>query len=181
MFYDGTTDEAVDHYLQIGIEKYVATPVAELPRSMKCTGLIKYIDVEFLDEENNPILPRSGGFLRIRFKINVKKTSDGCGFSMAIYDSQGGQMMTFPTYALMDDFHLEEGIQYISCDIPRLPLTVGSYKIGTWAGIKRESADAIDSLIPLDVQDDDFFRKGRNVSSITNGRVVLCDYCWNVN
>ena len=137
MFFDGTTSDAVDHYLQIGIEKYAATSVAELPRMSKCTGKIQYLDVEFLDKENNPILPRSGGFLRVRFKIN-------------------------------------------SCDIPRLPLTLGCYKIGVWAGVKRESADHIDSLIPLDVQDDDFFRKGRNVSSVTTGRVVLCDYNWNV-
>ena len=180
MFFDGTTSDAVDHYLQIGIEKYAATSVAELPRMSKCTGRIQYLDVEFLDKENNPILPRSGGFLRVRFKINVKETYEGCGFSMAIYDAQGSQMMTFPTYALMDDFHLEQGIQYVSCDIPRLPLTLGCYKIGVWAGVKRESADHIDSLIPLDVQDDDFFRKGRNVSSVTTGRVVLCDYNWNV-
>ena len=90
-------------------------------------------------------------------------------------------MMTFPTYALMDDFHMEEGIHHISCDIPRLPLTMGSYKIGIWAGILRKPADHIPSVIPLDVQDDDFFQMGRNLSPVTTGRVVLCDYNWNVN
>ena len=180
MFFDGKVDNAVEQYLQVGIEKYSTTPVAELPRSRKCTGIIKFIDVDFLDEDNNPILPRCGGFLRIRFKIDVKDSSDGCGFSMGVYDVQGTLMMTLPTYALMDDFHLENGIQYISCEIPRLPLTGGSYKIATWAGVKKESADSIDSLIPLTVQDDDFFRRGRNISPVTNGRVVLCDYKWNI-
>lgn len=181
LFFDGKTNDAVEEYLQIGIERYSSTPVSELPRSRKCTGDIQFVDVEFLDKENNPILPHCGGFLRIRYKIKVKKSSDGCSFSMAIYDIQGGQMMTLPTYALIDDFHLEEGIQFVSCDIPHLPLTGGCYKIGLWAGIKKETADAIDSLIPLEVQDDDFFGLGRNVSSATTGRVVLCDYKWNFN
>ena len=180
MFFDSNIDDAIEQYLQVGIERYSTTPVVELPRSQKCTGKIKFIDVDFLDEDNNPILPRCGGFLRIRFKIDVKETSDGCGFSMGIYDVQGTLMMTLPTYALMDDFRLERGIHFISCDIPRLPLTGGSYKIATWAGIKKESADSIDSLISLTVQDDDFFRKGRNISPVTNGRVVLCDYKWNI-
>ncbi len=181
MYYDGTTDDAVDQYLQIGIEKYASTPVAELPRPKYITGLLKFLDVEFLDKDNNPILPRCGGFLRIRFKVNAINTSEGCSFSMGIYDSQGGQMMSFPTYAITDDFLLEKGVQYINCDIPRLPLTVGSYKIGLWAGIKKIAADYVSSVIPLDVQDDDFFRMGRNLSPLTNGRVVLCDYDWNKN
>lgn len=181
LYFDGTTDDAVEQYLQIGIEQYTSTPVAELPRNSNCSGLIKFLDVEFLDKDNNPILPRCGGFLRIRLKVHVMQTSGGCGFSMAIYDAQGGQMMTFPTYALMDDFHMEKGVHLISCDIPRLPLTMGSYKIGIWAGILRKPADHIPSVIPLDVQDDDFFRMGRNLSPVTTGRVVLCDYKWNVN
>ena len=180
MFFDGKIDDAVEQYLQVGIEKYSTIPIAELPRSRKCTGKIKFIDIDFLDENDKPILPRCGGFLRIRFKIDVKNVCDGCGFSMGIYDVQGTQMMTLPTYAIMDDIHLERGFHFISCDIPRLPLTGGSYKIGLWAGIKKESVDAIDSLIPLTVQDDDFFKKGRNISSVTNGRIVLCDYKWNV-
>ena len=98
---------------------------------------------------------------------------------MGVYDVQGTLMMTLPTYALIDDFHLEEGVQSVSCDIPHLPLTGGLYKIALWAGIKKETADVIDSLISLEVQDDDFFGLGRNVSSVTTGRVVLCDYKWN--
>lgn len=179
MFFDDKIDNAIEHYLQVGIEKYSTTPIKDLPRSRKCTGIIRFIDVDFLDEHDKPILPRCGGFLRIKFKLDVKAVCDGCGFSMGIYDTQGTQMMTLPTYALMDDFHLEKGIQFISCDIPRLPLTGGSYKIAIWAGVKNESADSIDSLIQLNVQDDDFFKKGRNISPITNGRVVLCDYNWN--
>ena len=178
MFYDGNTDDAIGKYLQIGIEKYSSVPVADMPRLGPCTYDIRFEDVEFVDDKNNPILPYCGGFLRIRIKVRVKESSNNCGFSIGIYDSMGTQMMTLPTYAIMDDFYLEEGLQYVSCDIPRLPLTVGSYRIGLWTGIRKIKADQIDSLIPLDVQDNDFFRKGRNTTPGANGRVVLCDYNW---
>lgn len=178
LFYDGLTNDAVDKYLQVGIEKYSMVSISELPRMEPCTNDIRFEDVDFLDKDNNPILPYCGGFLRIRIKLNVKNTCDGCGFSMGIYDSLGSQMMTLPTYAIMDDFHLNKGIQFIYCDIPRLPLTIGNYKIGLWAGIHKIKADQIDSLIPLEVQDNDFFMKGRNTTPGANGRVVLCDYNW---
>lgn len=178
--YRGSIDEAIDNYMQVGIEKYVGVSVDLLPRMNSCSSRIRFVDIDFLDENNNPLLPKCGGFLRIRIKIVVQETSNGCGFSMGIYDNMGSQMMTLPTYALREDFRLEKGEQVVSCDIPRLPLTGGSYKIGLWAGIKKETADMIDSLIPLEVQDDDFFKRGRNITPGANGRVVLCEYDWNI-
>ena len=178
LFYDGTINSAVDMYLQIGIENYSSVPIEEMPRLGPCTKEILFEDVEYLGIDNQPILPYCGGYLRIRIKVKVIDSKEGCGFSMGIYDSLGTQMMTLPTYAIMDDFHLNKGEHYICCDIPRLPLTIGSYKIGLWAGVHKVKADQIDSLIPLDVQDNDFFKKGRNTTPGANGRVVLCDYNW---
>ena len=180
VLFRGSTDEAVDIYLQDGIEKYSTTPINEMPRMMPASGKIKFIDVDYLDENNQPILPRCGGFLRIRFKVDSDSNYSGCGMSIGIYDSLGTQMMTLPTYALMEDFKLSKGENYLCCDIPRLPLTGGNYKMGIWVGINKERADQIDSLIQLDVQDDDYFHMGRNVTPGANGRVVLCDYKWNL-
>ncbi len=178
LFFDGSVNDAVETYLQVGIEKYSAVPVADMPRLGQCTNDIQFLDVDFLDRENNPILPRCGGYLRIRLKIHVKNSSEGCSFSMGIYDGYGSQLMTLPSYAIKEDFYLNKGTQYICCDIPKLPLTGGTYKIGLWTGIHKIKADMIDSLIQLDVQDDDFYGKGRNTSPGANGRVVLCDFDW---
>jgi len=178
VFFNGEVNDAVDNYLQVGIEKYASVPIADMPRLGHCTNDIRFEDVEFLDKDNNPILPFCGGFLRVRMKISVKENKDGCGFSLGIFDSSGVQMMTMPTYAIMNDFPMRKGSHYVCCDIPRLPLTIGSYKIGMWAGVNRIQSDQIDSLIPLDVQDDDFFKKGRNTTPGLNGRIVLCDYSW---
>ena len=181
VYFNGEVNDAVDTYLQVGIEKYASVPIADMPRMGSCTSQIKFEGIDFLDKDNNTILPHCGCYLRIRLKIKVAQSSDGCGFSMGIYDCSGTQLMTLPTYALMDDFRMTEGIQYICCDIPKLPLTCGVYKIGLWAGIKKTKADQIDSLILLDVQDDDFFKRGRNISTGANGHVVLCDYNWIIN
>ena len=180
ILYQGHTDAAVSTYLQDGIEKYSTVPIKDMPRMLPATGKIKIVDVDFFDKDNQPILPRCGGFLRLRFKLEANDNYRGCGMSIGIYDSMGTQMMTLPTYALMEDFSLVKGVHYLYCDIPRLPLTGGCYKMGVWVGINRERADQIDSLIQLDVQDDDFFHRGRNVTPGANGRVVLCDYSWNI-
>jgi lipopolysaccharide transport system ATP-binding protein len=181
VLYTGGVNDAVENYLQAGIEKYASVPVVDLPRIGVGTSLIRFEGIDFLDNSDHPIVPHCGGFLRIRLKVNVAKDSKGCGFSMGIYDNSGTQLMTLPTYALMEDFQMKEGCQYICCDIPRLPLTGGTYKIGLWSGINKQTADQIDSLIQLDVQDDDFFKKGRNISQGANGKVVLCDYNWLIN
>lgn len=178
LFFEGKIEDAIEKYLQVGIEKYATMPIAEMPRLGKCTNKIQFLDIDYLDKEDKPLLPKCGGYLKIRLKIRVNGSYDGCGFSMGIYDYTGTQMTTFPTYALMDDFHLNEGIQYVSCVIPKLPVTAGSYKLAIWSGVRKESADYIDSIIPLEVQDDDFFQKGRNISEGINGRVVLCNYDW---
>ena len=181
VLYTGGVNDAVEKYLQAGIEKYASVPVVDLPRIGVGTSLIRFEGIDFLDNSDHPIVPHCGGFLRIRLKVNVAKDSKGCSFSMGIYDNSGTQLMTLPTYALMEDFQMKEGRQYICCDIPRLPLTGGTYKIGLWSGINKQTADQIDSLIQLDVQDDDFFKKGRNISQGANGKVVLCDYNWLIN
>lgn len=181
VYYDSTINEAVDKYLQFGIEEYTSVPIADMPRLGSCSNEIRFEDVRYLNEKNEPILPYCGGFVRISIKIKVKEDRDGCAFSIGVYDSLGVQMMTLPTYAIMDDFRLSGGFHYICCDIPRLPLTVGNYRLGLWAGVHKLKADQIDSLIPLDVQDNDFFKKGRNTTPGANGRVVLCDYDWKIN
>ena len=78
-------------------------------------------------------------------------------------------------------FSFEKGEHCIDCDIPKLPLTEGSYKIGLWASVDSECADYVYYTIPMTVVNDDFFNTGRVIPSHLAGKVVLCDHFWRLN
>ena len=87
-------------------------------------------------------------------------------------------MLNFPTNITLNDLQLAKGVNYLCCDIPRLPLTEGEYRLGLWAEIDMQCADYIDNLVSVHVEADDFFGTGRLTTGALNGKVVLCDHVW---
>ena len=81
----------------------------------------------------------------------------------------------------MNSLSFSKGQHYVSVDIDRLPLSEGSYRILLWADCKQEIADFIDGIIPMNVEDDDFFDKGQEVPNHLKGKIVLYDHKWNVD
>lgn len=178
----GNMTDIIAEYMDLGYNQYSSSTISNLPRHGKCSSKIKFENIVFLDRNSLPCAPACGHFLRIGISFKVEKGGcKNCGFSIGIFDVYGSQLMSFPTYALMDDFYLSEGIHQYYCDIEKLPLTTGTYRIALWAGVNKETADQIEPLIQLNVEDDDFFGKGRNVTRGVNGKIVLCDYNWLVN
>ena len=105
---------------------------------------------------------------------------DECYVATSIKDSLGISMMTFPSDVTIDNFSLSKGKHYLDCEITRLPLTEGSYRIGIWLAVRNECADYIDNIIKLDVADDDFFNNGRQIAPHIKGKVVLVSHKWNI-
>ena len=63
--FQGTANEAVDYYLKAYADNYSGLPLEEIPRTDKTNGLLKFVDISFLNEANEPITPHCGKFLRI--------------------------------------------------------------------------------------------------------------------
>lgn len=181
----GTANEAVDHYLKAYADDYEHFSLESIPRTDKTNGLLKFIDISFLNENNEKILPHCGKFLRIRLKMKVQEGAEKCFVSIDINNLFGDPIMNFPSYVTIDEFSLKPGIHYANLDIPRLPLTVGTYRLSLWAEVqnpyvKSTCGDCIINVLKLNVEEDDFFNRGRKIGSHLLGKIVLCNHSWTI-
>ncbi len=183
--YAGSAHDAVDEYLKVYADDYENMSLAEIPRTSSVNGLVKIIGINFFNEQNDVISPRSGRFLRILLQLEVRPGADSCAISVTIRDNLGNPIMVFPTKMIMDDFKLSSGIHNASLEIPKLPLTAGQYRLGLWCEAKNSylnnsRADFVEDVVKLKVEGDDFFPKGVRIGEHLIGKVVLCDYSWKI-
>ena len=104
-----------------------------------------------------------------------------CNIGLGFRDFYGTPIMSMPTELIINVLPVSEGSHYADCIIPKLPLTEGTYTVALSAGINGKFADFVLNAATLNVQDDDYYNVGRTVSGHMKGKIVLCDYKWNVN
>ena len=173
------TDDAILHYINQNSFNITEINISKLARPKYCSGKIKFTDIEFLDKNNHKTIPRCGGFLRIKLSYSVNEDIlYNCELSMDISNSFGSPMLNFPTKLIMNNFDICKGKHYAYCDLEKLPLTGGIYKLTLWAASNHLCADHIDKVINMSVEDDDFFIKGKSIGSHLKGKIVLCNYNW---
>jgi hypothetical protein len=177
----GNIDDTIDTYMTNCLDSTQQLPLKEMPREGKCTGKLRFINIEFLNKENHPITPRCGKFLRVRLTLETANSIKDCRLSLGIRNNYGAPLMTFSTDLTMNNFSLSEDKNHFAyLDIEKLPLTVGTYRIGLWADVQKECADYLDNTIAMEVEDDDFFNNGRSISPHLCGKVILCNHKWNI-
>lgn len=179
--YMGSASNAIDEYVQSCLEMEDNLSLLEMPRNFKGSGKIRFVDIKFLDENDNEIIPRCGQYLKLRFSLKV----DDPGFrdvyiSIAILNYYGDTMTTFPSNMTIDNFELSPGLQYADCIIPKLPLTEGTYRIEMWVSIMNECADCLILSRGFRVEDDSFFATGKQFADASKGKVVLVDHKWEI-
>ena len=178
----GTANDAIDRYMASNSCMLVDTPIREHPRPKGCNGDIKFESIAFLNKDNKPITPHSGEFVRIQMGVEVLKDTEQCKLSIDLFSQADSLLMNFPSYVLNGNMLIKKGKYLANCDIERLPLTGGTYKLSLWAANEKGCADYLEMAVPMDVQDDDFFKSGRLMeASHIRGKVVLADYKWGVN
>ena len=177
--FTGSVDETIDTYMTNCLDVTKKLPLSEMPREGRCTGKVRFTNIEFLDNNYQQITPRCGKFLRIRLTLETVNAVRDCRISLGIRNNYGSPLMTFATDLTMNNFCLLEGKNhYAYLDIEKLPLTVGYYRIGLWADAQKECADYLDNTIGIEVEDDDFFNNGRSISPHLCGKVILCNHKW---
>ena len=179
--YIGNIDSAIDTYMRTTFDCCQDVIVGKMPRTGKCTGKIRFEGIAFIDRENRPAFACCGKFLRIRMKISVSEFVPDCRLSIDLYSMYGNILMTFPSFQVHDVIPIAAGVYYADLDIDRLPLTIGSYRLSLWSGNDRVTSDYIDRLIVMEVTEDDYFGTGRVVEAHQRGKVVFCDYKWEIN
>ena len=176
--FSGDIDSAVSAYLKQF--EFSNVSVSDMPREGKCSGIIRFEDIEYLDIDKNHITPHSGGYICIKLTINAKKTLSCCNIAVGIRSAWGNPMLNFSTNIKEGNLALSKGTHYVECIIEKLPLTQGHYLVGLWAENDSECADYIDNAIMFDVEEDDFYGTGKMNTGALNGKIVLCDHSWNI-
>lgn len=182
--YMGSVNDAVDQYLKVYADQYDGLSLEKIPRSDSNNGLVKFLGYEYLNENNESISPHCGKFLRIRVKFDAKDDLSSFGISAGIRNMYGDPLMSFPSILTTKNVSVTMGVHYADLDIPKLPLTGGIYRVGLYCdasnNIKSGCGDYVDNIIKLQVENDDFYNQGQNVSPHLMGKIVLCDHSWNI-
>ena len=176
----GETNETIDEYMKNSLPDYSKFSVSNMPREKGLSGIIHFTDICFLNEDDEPIEPHCGKYVKFRISFDVSEPVDCCQIALGIRDIYDAPIMTFPSVLTMDDFSVNAGSHYADCVIERLPLTEGNYNVALFSSIHNNTADYLTSACRLSVVDDDFFSLGRTVSSHLKGKIVLCDHRWNI-
>ena len=177
----GTADEAVNKYMASNSAYLLDVPLSEYPRPKGCNGDMRFSSIAFLNRNNEPITPHSGEFVRIQLGLKVTKATEACKVSLDLFSQWDSLLMNFPSFIANGNMTLKEGECFVNCDIERLPLTGGVYKLSLWTANEKGAADYLEMAVPMEVQDDDFFKTGRMIeASHIHGKVVLSDYKWEI-
>lgn len=176
----GDVDEAIDLYMANSSISYsLDEPVSALPRPDGCNGKIVFKSVEFLNRDNKPIIPQSGQFVRIQLGAEVVENCTSCCIAVDILSQWDAKLMNLPSFITEGYFSLSKGFHLFNCDIERLPLTGGVYKLSLWASEEDRQADYLEAAVRMEVIDDDYYHTGRVLKgSHLRGKIVLGDYCW---
>ena len=131
-------------------------------------------DVPLNDEE---IIPKCGGYVKIRVFYHVRKDIKKCILSIGLREISGTTLIDLPTQMTILPFPCSEGEHYADCIITKLPLTGGNYRMSLWSECDNSISDFIDN-IRYTVADADFYGQGREMPSMFHGKIVLCDHQW---
>lgn len=179
--YMGEVNDTIDEYMKSNIANVEGKTLDERPRESGCSDQVHFKDIQFLDEKDAFIEPHCGRYLKVRVFFDVKEACKNCNIGLGFRDFYGTPLMSMPTELIFSTLPLKEGAHYADCIIPKLPLTEGTYTVALSAGINGKFADFVLNAATLSVQDDDYYNVGRTVASHMKGKIVLCDYKWDVN
>ncbi len=158
----GPTDDVVEAYLRRKEELTVGDLAVRSDR--KGDGRIRFTSVRFLDGEGRETgVVRSGQTLRIA--IDFVSTEKGVGaeglkVSVSINSLLGENLLLCSSALSGDDLGPVPPEGRVVCEIPRLPLTGGTYSLNLYSDVNGVIADFIIDVVQLQVESGDFFGSG---------------------
>ena len=179
--FSGNVNDAIDKYMLSNSEVLEGKPLGEYPRQKGCNGQIRFVSIAFLNKNGMSITPHSGEYVRIQLGVEVMQDMKQCKLSIDLFSQFDSLLMNLPSFIVNGDLELKKGKYFATCELERLPLTGGTYKLSLWAANENGWADFLEMNVPMNVLDDDYFKTGRMMSdSHIRGKIVLSEYSWNV-
>lgn len=175
----GEINDVVDRYME-SMSEESSLPISQLPRPQRFTDVLHFTDMKFLDTNDQEIIPKCGGYVKIRVFYSVREPIKGCRVSIGLREIGGMTLIDLPSDLTTSLFSCERGSGHADCVIERLPLTGGNYRMSLWAECDRSISDFIDN-IRFSIADADFYGKGRQMPAMFYGKIVLCEHHWLCN
>jgi lipopolysaccharide transport system ATP-binding protein len=173
----GDTDEIIRHYLSSTFS-VSASDLTNAPRTG--VGEIRFTSLRFEDEHGDeaPGLI-SGHPARIVVGFSSQRPLSRVRICLAFLDSFNQRIMYLNSYYVRDDLHeLPPGPELI-CEIPRVQLSPGRYRLEAWiqsSGTLLQ--DRISDAGTVDVMEGNFFGTGKAVPE--GMQLAMMDYSWKV-
>ena len=177
LVYDGTAEDAVSRYLENAVSTGNDLPLSEMPRAGKTSGAIRFTGIDFLNRNDEPVLPTCGQFLRIRVTFEARIPISRAQMSLEIHDISTRPIIYFNSLFTQPEQGFEPGGHCFTIDIDKLRLTPGDYRILLWAYGNGRAADYLDCTIPMSVEEGNFFLRGQSIPAHLRA-TVLEDHIW---
>ncbi len=174
--FNGPINEAVDLYL---LQDYFGLNTLRLAdrTDRSGSGAIRLLGVFPIDEHGEPIssVP-CGGSCRIAFKFEMIAPAKYPQLAFTLRDSRGQFISRPSSYDTGFDHETWPSKGTLVCNLPRLPLIPGKYRITTEIRAGGEILDYVEGASSLEVHEADYFGTGR----VNMHSPVLIDQKWNL-
>jgi lipopolysaccharide transport system ATP-binding protein len=146
----------------------------------KGEGNVRFQRVEFFDQRGDALgAPLTGSPLNIVLQFAGSHAAPRpARLGITFYD-----IMEAPLFVCANEASLGEPLRIgagdrIKCEIPRLPLSGGRYKVGLFLEIDGVIEDWLQEYVTIDVADANFFGTSRNIPRGWEGKTVLVENKW---
>ena len=174
----GDVDSGISYYMQSSTLPDGDSDIQKLPRSAKCTGIVRFTDIRFLNADGEEEDPHCGKTMVARISYTASEDCNHCTMSAGVSDLYGGRIFSIPTLVTMDRFSISKGRHEVDLVLPKLTLSPGTYLFGVHCMANGSLADWLEYAVKFNVLDDDFYGTGRMIGSHLAGKAVLCEHSW---
>jgi lipopolysaccharide transport system ATP-binding protein len=178
---NGPAQEIVESYMQ-SFRVSGGEEIASYPDRIG-EGRVRFMRVWFEDERGSTIEQAMSGqslIVALEYCSQVEGALLNCRLSIAVEDLLGRALFVCSTELVQNEPLILSPRGIVRCRIPSLPLSQGRYNLTLFLEVNREIQDWLQSTVPLDVLDGDFFGTGRQYPGGWQGKCVLVPHEWEV-
>jgi uncharacterized Zn-finger protein len=148
-----------------------------MPRLGKCSLKIMFYDIRFLNEKGEQATPVCGSPLKVQMFYRAAEDLRNCRFSLD-FSTEHNRLIVCSTHMTVSiSINIKQGEGSVICSFDKFPLQHGRYYITMFAEENGMVADWINALIPVDIEDGDFFGLGKN-APVGHKNTILVEHQW---
>jgi lipopolysaccharide transport system ATP-binding protein len=180
----GDTDMVISKYLEILSNSIVNDPIADRKRISKATLRAKLIDINLTKHDSHSPEIITNGREPLTLTMTIEAYNDNIETSVQLYISDNFQVISYLDSAFMHNqvFKLKKGINKIKCNISKLNLFDGDYKIACNLTIPYlEVIDFVPDAYHFSVKNFDPYHNGAKLHKSENFGFFHIDHQWMID